>query len=159
MRAQVRWRDAPWEYCPYKTLYNRWKHWSDKGIFARIMLVLAAEHDRFLGPADVQSLLPDQELGRDAACFDAVVQKGEGIEDVTGNLTILNGFTALGIPDTQARGQVPQGKGNLRPSDELCDRVHLCPPYPPQEQGITAGDAGGPESDQARQALILRRHG
>lgn len=37
-------RDAPAEYGPHKTLYNRWKRWSDKGIFARMMVGLAAEH-------------------------------------------------------------------------------------------------------------------
>jgi transposase len=26
----LRWRDAPKEYGPHKTLYNRWKRWSDK---------------------------------------------------------------------------------------------------------------------------------
>ena len=30
----MRWRDAPQEYGPAKTLYNRWKRWSDKGVFA-----------------------------------------------------------------------------------------------------------------------------
>jgi transposase len=35
---------APAEYGPHKTLYNRWKRWSDKGVFARIMVGLAAEH-------------------------------------------------------------------------------------------------------------------
>ena len=29
---------------PHKTLYNRWKRWSDKGIFARMMAGLAADH-------------------------------------------------------------------------------------------------------------------
>lgn len=29
----LRWRDAPAAYEPHKTLYNRWKRWSDKGIF------------------------------------------------------------------------------------------------------------------------------
>ena len=29
---------------PHKTLYNRWKRWSDKGIFAQMMVGLAAEH-------------------------------------------------------------------------------------------------------------------
>ncbi len=28
---------------PAKTLYNRWKRWSEKGVFARIMAGLAAE--------------------------------------------------------------------------------------------------------------------
>lgn len=30
-RNGLRWRDAPAEYGPHKTLYNRWKRWSDKG--------------------------------------------------------------------------------------------------------------------------------
>ncbi len=41
-RNGLRWRDAPAEYGPYKTLYNRWKRWSDMGVFARIMTGLAA---------------------------------------------------------------------------------------------------------------------
>ena len=36
-RNGLRWRDAPAEYGPHKTLYNRWKRWSDKGIFAQMM--------------------------------------------------------------------------------------------------------------------------
>lgn len=40
-RNGLRWRDAPAEYGPHKTLYNRWKRWSDKGIFARMLLELA----------------------------------------------------------------------------------------------------------------------
>ena len=43
-RNGLRWRDAPKEYGPHKTLYNRWKRWSDKGIFAQMMVGLAAEH-------------------------------------------------------------------------------------------------------------------
>ncbi|MEI4232634.1 IS5 family transposase [Roseovarius sp. D22-M7] len=43
-RNGLRWRDAPAAYGPHKTLYNRWKRWSDKGVFARIMAGLAAEH-------------------------------------------------------------------------------------------------------------------
>lgn len=31
------WRDAPREYGPAKTLYNRWKRWGGMGVFARIM--------------------------------------------------------------------------------------------------------------------------
>jgi len=40
-RNGLRWRDAPSEYGPHKTLYNRWKRWSDKGIFARMFTELA----------------------------------------------------------------------------------------------------------------------
>ena len=43
-RNGLRWRDAPREYGPHKTLYSRWKRWSEKGIFARMMIGLAAEH-------------------------------------------------------------------------------------------------------------------
>ncbi len=37
-RNGLRWRGQ------HKTLYNRWKRWSDKGIFAQMMMVLAAGH-------------------------------------------------------------------------------------------------------------------
>ncbi len=42
-RIGLWWCDAPKEYGPPKTLYNRWKRWSDIGVFARIMTGLAAE--------------------------------------------------------------------------------------------------------------------
>ena len=42
-RNGLRWCDAPKEYGPSKTLYNRWKRRSDMGVFARIMIGLAAE--------------------------------------------------------------------------------------------------------------------
>ena len=41
-RNRLRWRDAPKEYGPAKTLYNRWKRWGDMGVFARMMEGLAA---------------------------------------------------------------------------------------------------------------------
>ena len=47
-RNGLRWRDAPAEYGPAKTLYNRWKRWkrwSGMGVFARMMEGLAAEAD------------------------------------------------------------------------------------------------------------------
>lgn len=42
-RNGLRWRDAPSEYGPPKTLYNRWKRWGAMGVFARMMAGLAAE--------------------------------------------------------------------------------------------------------------------
>ena len=42
-RNGLRWRDAPADYGPPKTLYNRWKRWSGMGVFARMMTGLAAE--------------------------------------------------------------------------------------------------------------------
>ncbi len=47
-RNGLRWCNAPKEYGPAKTLYIRWKRWSDKGIFIQMMnglaLPEAAEH-------------------------------------------------------------------------------------------------------------------
>src|SRR3546814_5553361 len=55
-RNGLRWRDAPREYGPAKTLYTRWKRWSDKGILIRMMEGLAPprseEHT-----SELQSLL------------------------------------------------------------------------------------------------------
>ena len=41
-RNGLRWCDAPKDYGPYKTLYNRWKRWGEKGIFLQMMEGLAA---------------------------------------------------------------------------------------------------------------------
>jgi transposase len=40
-RNGLRWRDAPSEYGPPKTLYNRFVRWSRKGVFARILIELS----------------------------------------------------------------------------------------------------------------------
>ena len=42
-RNGLRWCDAPREYGPAKTLYNRRKRRSDNGVFTRIMLGLTSE--------------------------------------------------------------------------------------------------------------------
>jgi transposase len=42
-RNGLRWCDAPREYGPPKTLYNRWKRWGDMAVFARMMEGLASE--------------------------------------------------------------------------------------------------------------------
>jgi transposase len=42
-RNGLRWCDAPREYCPPKTLHNRWKLWGNMGVFARMMEGLASE--------------------------------------------------------------------------------------------------------------------
>jgi len=36
-RNGLRWRDAPKDYVPHKTLYNRWKRWGAAGVFAQMM--------------------------------------------------------------------------------------------------------------------------
>ncbi len=36
-RNGLRWRDARREYGPHMTLCNRWKRWSNKGVFAEML--------------------------------------------------------------------------------------------------------------------------
>ena len=40
-RNGLRWRDAPAEYGPPKTLYNRWVRWGRLGVFGRMLTELA----------------------------------------------------------------------------------------------------------------------
>ena len=42
-RNGLRWRDAPAEYGPPKTLYNGWVHWGRLGVVARMLVETAAE--------------------------------------------------------------------------------------------------------------------
>lgn len=42
IRNGLRWCDAPEVYGPYKTLYNRFKRWSEMGVFDRIFMELSA---------------------------------------------------------------------------------------------------------------------
>jgi putative transposase len=42
IRNGLRWRDAPSDYGPYKTIYNRFIRWSRLGVFNRILAELAA---------------------------------------------------------------------------------------------------------------------
>ena len=47
----LQWKDAPREYGPYKTLYNRFVRWSRMGIFSNIFHALAqsaANDDRLM---------------------------------------------------------------------------------------------------------------
>ena len=52
-RNGLRWRDAPREYGPHKTLYNRWKRWGEMGVFTRMMEGLSAQK------ADPQTVMID----------------------------------------------------------------------------------------------------
>ena len=45
-RNGLRWRDAPKDYGPNKTLYNRWKRWGQMGVFTRMMEGLSASAER-----------------------------------------------------------------------------------------------------------------
>ncbi len=46
IRNGLRWRDAPPEYGPSKTLYNRFRRWSENGIFERIFSELAIPDEK-----------------------------------------------------------------------------------------------------------------
>ena len=43
IRNGLRWRDAPTDYGPHKTIYNRFIRWSRLGVFNRIFAELAAQ--------------------------------------------------------------------------------------------------------------------
>ena len=43
IRNGLRWRDAPAEYGPHKTVYNRFISWSRMGVFNKIFAGLAAK--------------------------------------------------------------------------------------------------------------------
>lgn len=46
IRNGLRWRDAPKDYGPHKTIYNRFVRWSRMGVFNRIFAELAAQGPR-----------------------------------------------------------------------------------------------------------------
>jgi putative transposase len=46
IRNGLRWRDAPKDYGPHKTIYNRFVRWSRLGVFNRIFAALAAKGGR-----------------------------------------------------------------------------------------------------------------
>ncbi len=43
IRNGLRWRDAPKDYGPHKTIYNRFIRWSRLGVFNRIFAALSAQ--------------------------------------------------------------------------------------------------------------------
>ena len=43
IRNGLRWRDAPKDYGPHKTIYNRFVRWSRMGVFDRIFAALAGQ--------------------------------------------------------------------------------------------------------------------
>jgi putative transposase len=48
LKHGLQWKDAPQGYGPHKTLYNRFRRWTEMGVFDRIFSHLAAED----GPPD-----------------------------------------------------------------------------------------------------------
>ena len=57
IRNGLRWRDAPAEYGPHKTIYNRFIRWSRMGVFDRIFAALAGE-----GPAPERIMIDTTHL-------------------------------------------------------------------------------------------------
>jgi len=45
LKRGLQWRDAPREYGPHKTLYNRFIRWSRMGVFDKIFVSLARSDD------------------------------------------------------------------------------------------------------------------
>ena len=43
IRNGLRWRDAPRDYGPHKTIYNRFIRWNRPGVINRIFAALAAK--------------------------------------------------------------------------------------------------------------------
>ncbi len=43
LKNGLQWKDAPSGYGPHKTLYNRFRRWTEMGVFDRIFSNLAAE--------------------------------------------------------------------------------------------------------------------
>jgi len=43
LKRGLQWRDAPLEYGPHKTLYNRFIRWSRLGVFDKIFAALSAQ--------------------------------------------------------------------------------------------------------------------
>ncbi len=44
LKRGLQWRDAPAEYGPHKTLYNRFKRWSEMGVFDQIFMALVSQN-------------------------------------------------------------------------------------------------------------------
>ncbi len=54
LQRGYRWSDVPAEYGPAKTLYNRYKRWSEAGVFQRVFEALAREN------ADLSTLMNEE---------------------------------------------------------------------------------------------------
>ena len=56
IRNGLRWRDAPKEYGPHKTIYNRFIRWSRLGVFNKIFAALAKKGGSLLMPRTQEEL-------------------------------------------------------------------------------------------------------
>jgi transposase len=74
-RNGLRWRDAPKDYGPAKTLYNRWKRWGEAGVFIRIMEGLAT------AGADPQTVMIDATYLKAHRTASSLAVKKGGLDD------------------------------------------------------------------------------
>lgn len=74
-RNGLRWRDAPKDYGPAKTLYNRWKRWGEAGVFVRMMEGLAA------GSADPRTVMIDATYLKAHRTASSLAVKKGGLDD------------------------------------------------------------------------------
>ena len=56
IRNGLRWRDAPREYGPHKTVYNRFVRWRKLGVWDRIFAAVSAAYDGDLQMVDSSSV-------------------------------------------------------------------------------------------------------
>ena len=77
LKHGLQWRDAPRAYGPHKTLYNRFRRWSEMGVFDRIFSTLAAED----GPPDTLMIDATHLKAHRTACS---LLKGGCFPDVLG---------------------------------------------------------------------------
>lgn len=73
----LQWKDAPREYGPHKTLYNRFRRWTEMGVFDRIFSHLAAED----GPPDTLMIDATHLKAHRTACS---LLKGGHFPDISG---------------------------------------------------------------------------
>ena len=43
LKNGLQWKDAPTDYGPHKTLYNRFRRWTERGVFDKIFSTLSAQ--------------------------------------------------------------------------------------------------------------------
>lgn len=70
-RNGLRWRDAPKTYGPHERFYSRWRRWSDKAVFARMMAGLASEHgEKMIAMIDAPTSRPSKGVEKGAQAPD-----------------------------------------------------------------------------------------
>jgi putative transposase len=77
LKHGLQWRDAPPAYGPHKTLYNRFRRWTEMGVFDKIFSHLVAES----GPPDTLMIDATHLKAHRTACS---LLKGGHFPDISG---------------------------------------------------------------------------